>query len=434
MNIEQTLKDEFKLRTDQVDSVLGLIDEGKTIPFIARYRKEQTGGMSDETLRDFFERLKYLRNLEARKEAILKAIEEQEKLTEDIALAIEKASTMVEIEDIYEPFKKKRKTRASAAIEKGLEPLANILLFGEEDVRDKAEDYINEEMGVNSAEEAVEGAMDIQVPRRAEYLRTIWHELSRMHSHLLWLGLFADALGFESLFMQFWKIRERIMDINEATAGNRVIISTNIVGGVRKDLSREHQRWILDEMDTLEAEMRRLEKVTMEDYTVKKRTVGIGVMTAQEAIQLGAAGPTLRGSGVAQDVRQTEYEAFAELGFTPVSVLDGDCWARTKVRFLEVLQSMEIVRQAISHLPDTEINVKVKGNPSGEVISRVEQPRGECMYYVKGNGSKYLDRVRIRTPTFANIPPLLHMVKGIQLADVPVVVLSIDPCISCTER
>ena len=255
-----------------------------------------------------------------------------------------------------------------------------------------------------------------------------------MHSHLLWLGLFADALGFESLFMQFWKIRERIMDINEATAGNRVIISTNIVGGVRKDLSREHQRWILDELDTLEAEMRRLEKVTMEDYTVKKRTVGIGVMTAQEAIQLGAAGPTLRGSGVAQDVRQTEYEAFAELGFTPVSVLDGDCWARTKVRFLEVLQSMEIVRQAISHLPDTEINVKVKGNPSGEVVSRVEQPRGECMYYVKGNGSKYLDRVRIRTPTFANIPPLLHMVKGIQLADVPAVVLSIDPCISCTER
>ena len=187
---------------------------------------------------------------------------------------------------------------------------------------------------------AIEHLMDVEVPRRAAYLRIIWSELHRMHSHLLWLGLFADALGFESLFMQFWKIRERIMDINEATAGNRVIISTNIVGGVRKDLSREHQRWILDEMDTLEAEMRRLEKVTMEDYTVKKRTVGIGVMTAQEAIQLGAAGPTLRGSGVAQDVRQTEYEAFAELGFTPVSVLDGDCLARTKVRFLEVLQSM----------------------------------------------------------------------------------------------
>lgn len=137
---------------------------------------------------------------------------------------------------------------------------------------------------------------------------------------------------------------------------------------------------------------------------------------------------------MAQDVRQTEYEAFAELGFTPVSVLDGDCWARTKVRFLEVLQSMEIVRQAISHLPDTEINVKVKGNPSGEVISpRRTAPR---RVHVLCQGQRFqVSRPRTHPhPTFANIPPLLHMVKGIQLADVPVVVLSIDPCISCTER
>lgn len=281
---------------------------------------------------------------------------------------------------------------------------------------------------------AIEHLMNIEVPRRAIYLRIIWSELHRMHSHLLWLGLFADALGFESLFMQFWKIRERIMDINEATAGNRVIISTNIVGGVRKDLSREHQRWILDEMDELETEMRRLEKVTMDDYTIKKRTVGLGVMSAEEALRLGAVGPTLRGSGVAEDARMLGYAAFAELGFTPVTALDGDCWARTKVRFLEVLQSMEIVRQAISHLPDTEINVKIKGNPSGEAVSRVEQPRGEVMYYVKGNGSKFLDRVRIRTPTFANIPALLYMVKGVQLSDVPLLTLTIDPCISCTER
>ena len=281
---------------------------------------------------------------------------------------------------------------------------------------------------------AIEHMMNIEVPRRAVYLRTIWSELHRMHSHLLWLGLFADALGFESLFMQFWKIRERIMDINEATAGNRVIISTNIVGGVRKDLSREHQRWILDELDEIETEMRRLEKVTMDDYTIKTRTVGLGVLSAEEALRLGAAGPTLRGSGVAQDARQLGYAAFAELGFTPVTALDGDCWARTKVRFLEVLQSMEIVRQAIGHLPDTEINVKVKGNPSGEVVSRVEQPRGEALYYVKGNGTKFLDRVRIRTPTFANIPPLLYMLKGLQPSDVPLVTLTIEPCISCTER
>ena len=128
MDINNILREEFKLRKEQVESAVMLIDEGKTIPFIARYRKEQTGEMSDEVLRDFFDRLKYLRNLCDRKEAVLKSIEEQGKLSEDIQRALEIAMTMVEVEDIYEPYKKKRKTRASAAAEKGLEPLASLIL------------------------------------------------------------------------------------------------------------------------------------------------------------------------------------------------------------------------------------------------------------------------------------------------------------------
>lgn len=282
--------------------------------------------------------------------------------------------------------------------------------------------------------QSLECMMNVEVPRRAKLLRTIWSELHRMHSHLLWLGLFADGFGFESLFMQFWKVRERIMDINEATAGNRVVISTNIVGGVRRDLSPEHQKWILDEMNHLEREIRALMTTIIDDYTVCKRTKGVGVLTAQQAIQLGAVGPMLRGSGVAQDARQLQYAAFDELDFEPIAVPDGDSWARCKVRFLEVLQSIDLVRQAMSKLPDTELSVKVPGKPEGEVVARVEQPRGELMYYIKGNGSKHLERVRIRTPTFANIPPLLAIMGGLQLADVPVAVLSIDPCISCTER
>lgn len=168
MNINQILQDEFKLKPFQIDNAIELIDEGKTIPFIARYRKEQTGEMSDEMLRDFFDRLKYLRNLEARKEAILKSIEEQGKLTEEIALAVEQAQTMVEAEDIYEPYKKKRKTRASAAIEKGLEPLSVVLLEGKEDFLSKAKDYISEELGVATAEEAAQGAKDIVAQMIAE--------------------------------------------------------------------------------------------------------------------------------------------------------------------------------------------------------------------------------------------------------------------------
>jgi len=283
--------------------------------------------------------------------------------------------------------------------------------------------------------QGIEELMEIEVPDRAKLLRVIWSELHRSHSHLLWLGLFADAFGFESLFMQFWKIRERIMDINEATTGSRVIVSVNVIGGVRADLSPEQIRWILSEVDEVEKEVRALQETIMNDYTVKARTVGVGVMTKEQAYDLGAAGPTLRGSGVAQDMRMLGYGGYSEIDFEPIVETAGDCWARSSVRFRECLQSMDLVRQAISKLPEGEINVKVKGNPpEGEVYTRVEQPRGECIYYIKGNGTKHLDRLRIRTPTFANIPPLLHMVPGSELADVPVIVLAIDPCISCTER
>ncbi len=283
--------------------------------------------------------------------------------------------------------------------------------------------------------EALEKLMGVEVPQRAKYLRIIWSELHRIHSHLLWLGLFADAFGFESLFMQFWKLREKFMDLNEATAGNRVILSVNVVGGVRRDISPEHLKWILDEVTVLETEMARLSKTILDDYTVKKRTVGVGVLTGEQALQLGAVGPTQRGSGVAQDSRQLGYEAISELDFEPITVPDGDSWARGKVRFLEVIQAGNLIRQAIGKLPQGELAApRPKGNPKGEAVCRVEQPRGEMFYYLRGNGTKYLERCRIRTPTFANVPPLLAMLPGIQLADVPVVVLSIDPCISCTER
>jgi len=276
--------------------------------------------------------------------------------------------------------------------------------------------------------------MNVEVPPRAKYLRVVFSELHRIHSHLLWLGCFADSFGFESLFMQFWKLRERFMDIYEATAGNRVILSVNVVGGLRRDLSAENVVWIHREIVDLEKELRRLKTVIMDDYTVKARTVGKGVLTGEQALQLGAVGPTLRGSGVAQDARLLGYEAFSGIDYEPVTMPDGDSWSRGAVRFLEILQSVDLVRQALAKLPDSELATKVRGNPEGEVVCRVEQPRGEMMYYVKGNGSKFLERCRIRTPTFANIPPLLAMLAGVDLADVPVITLSIDPCISCTER
>ncbi len=282
--------------------------------------------------------------------------------------------------------------------------------------------------------EAIEGLMGLKVPPRGQYLRIIWSELHRMHSHLLWLGLFADGFGFESLFMALWKVRERVMNINEATAGNRVIISTNVVGGTRYDMDKEKLSMIRKELNIIEQELKPLLETMRRDYSIKQRTVGKGVLTKEQAYVLGAVGPTLRGSGWAQDARQLKYEAFADIDFEPVVYTDGDSYARTMVRFDETMQSIDLIRQCLARIPAGETVLKPTGMPKGEITTRVEQPRGELFYYVKCDGTRIPNRVRIRTPTFANIPPLLAMLPGADLADVPVVTLSIDPCISCTER
>lgn len=282
--------------------------------------------------------------------------------------------------------------------------------------------------------QGMENLMGIEVPDRARFLRVIWGELHRMHSHLLWLGLLADAFGFESLFMQVWRDREKIMDIMEETAGSRVIISTNQIGGTRRDIAPEVLAKIVAVVDEVKGDIERVEQVFSNDYSVKHRMVGIGVLSKENARLWGAVGPMARGSGIAEDVRTLGYAAYGELDLEPVVETDGDCYARTRVRLREVYQSVDLIKQAVSKIPEGPISVPVKGNPNGEVISRVEQPRGEALYYMRANGGKTLDRLRVRTPTFSNIPTLLKMLPGHHLADVPILILTIDPCISCTER
>lgn len=162
-NILQIIADELGIKLSQVESTVKLIDDGNTIPFIARYRKEVTGNLSDEVLRDLGERLTYLRNLEARKEEISRLIEEQGKLTEELSTAISKAVKLTELEDIYRPYKQKKRTRATIAKEKGLEPLATIIYLQMEKkpLEEIAKEYINPEKGVENVEEAINGAMDI---------------------------------------------------------------------------------------------------------------------------------------------------------------------------------------------------------------------------------------------------------------------------------
>ncbi|MDR3242741.1 MAG: nickel-dependent hydrogenase large subunit [Clostridiales Family XIII bacterium] len=281
---------------------------------------------------------------------------------------------------------------------------------------------------------SVEGNMSIEIPDRAQFLRTIWHELSRIHSHLMWLGLLADAFGFESLFMHCWRVRETILDIFEETTGGRVIFSVCKVGGVRRDIDGEELKRIVDILAKLKDEIKKLADVFFDDYSVRNRLCGVGYLSKEDAKELCAVGPMARASGIRQDMRLDGHGAYPYLDFEPVLEEGGDSYARCKVRIREVFQSIELIAKAVKRIPVGEISAPVKGNPSGEFIARMEQPRGEAYYYSKGSGSKFLARMRVRTPTNMNIPAMVKTLQGCDLADVPMLILTIDPCISCTER
>lgn len=285
--------------------------------------------------------------------------------------------------------------------------------------------------------ETVERLMNVEVPERAQMLRVIWHELSRVHSHLLWMGLAADAFGFESLFMHCWRLRERVLDLFEATTGGRVIFSVVRVGGVNRDISDEMLRHFVDVLEGLKDDYREICNAFLLDDSVKNRTVGVGVISPEDALSLSMVGPFVRASGIRQDVRMFMGGGYSYLdGFEPVIDNQGDCYARVKVRAHEVLQSIDIVEEMIRKIVPGEISTPVKGAPEdgAQASNLLEQPRGECYYYARGNGTKNLARMRMRTPTSQNLAGMTSALAGCDLADVNMIVLTIDPCISCSER
>jgi ech hydrogenase subunit E len=282
--------------------------------------------------------------------------------------------------------------------------------------------------------QAVEEIMGVEVPERALYLRTIWAELSRIHSHIFWLGVAADAFGFESLFMQALRLREPVLDIFEETTGGRVILGSCKVGGVRRDIDADSLSGIVRRLENLRPELEELSNVFITDYSVKHRLSDVGFISKEDAYTLGCVGPMARASGLDMDMRVLGYAAYKYLDVQPMVETAGDCYARCLVRIRENFHSIDLIRQAVGKIPEGPVEVKVKGAPNGEYMSRIEQPRGEVIHYAKGNGSRYLQRFRVRVPTFSNIPAMIKIMKGSEIADVPNIILTLDPCISCTER
>lgn len=283
---------------------------------------------------------------------------------------------------------------------------------------------------------AAEAIAGIEIPARAGYIRVIIAELERLHSHLLWCGVAAELIGYQTMFMELFALRETVMDVLEAISGNRVNYAMNCIGGVNRDVT--DPAGILSAVRQIK---QGVEKVAIPifttDATVKARTAGVGVLTREDALAYGTVGPTARASGLECDIRcDHPYAAYGELGVNRVVQTAGDVQARVVVRALEMLESIRLIEKALQNLPSGPIRIAdhFPVIPVGEATARGEAPRGEVFYYIASDGSDVPQRVKIRTPTYANMPSVRAMSKGQHLADMPLIQASIDPCYSCTDR
>lgn len=282
--------------------------------------------------------------------------------------------------------------------------------------------------------QAMEAVYGVEVPERARIIRSIMMECQRLTSHLLALGHIAEAVGYENLFMQCFREREMVMRLVNEISGNRVHYSINVIGGVKRDIDAVMERRTAEVMKELRPRLEELRGVFASDRTFGKRTRGIGKLTYKQARDWCTVGPVARASGLAQDVREDGFDAYGMLHLRPVVRSEGDCYARTMVRMDECLVSVDLIEECLSLLRSGPVAVDVKGHPTGEAFGRVEAPRGELVYYVKAVGKLQLDRIKLRTPAFVNVPAVQVMLPGSRLADVATITVSVDPCICCTDR
>ncbi|PKL35819.1 MAG: NADH dehydrogenase subunit [Spirochaetae bacterium HGW-Spirochaetae-1] len=297
---------------------------------------------------------------------------------------------------------------------------------------------------------AVEQAAGIEVPGRAQYIRTIIGELERLHSHLLWAGVAAHEIGFDTLFMYTWNVREDVLDLLELVTGNRVNYAMLTIGGVRRDITEELVPVIREVLDHYRSLYNRMSEIMLHDESVRMRCEDVGVLTYEDALRFCAVGPTARASGLNKDVR-VDYpmNAYPDMEWLrPVSPRDlgrephGDVYDRVIVRVLEIQQSIEIIEYCLDHMPEGPIaeetnSVKIINKlkkMQGEGMGRYEAPRGEVSHYDILDNREGPAQLKVKAPTYSNMQTWVTMLEGAEIADIPIVVASIDPCIACADR
>jgi NADH-quinone oxidoreductase subunit D len=310
---------------------------------------------------------------------------------------------------------------------------------------------------------SVEKLLQTEIPERADYLRVIMCELTRVASHLLWLGTHALDIGAMTVFLYCWRERELILDLNEMISGVRMMTSYVRVGGVMKDATPEWIAGVKHVIDILPEKVDEYESLLTKNPIWMDRTIGAGVMTAEEAIKWSMSGPCLRASGVDFDFRKKRpYSRYQDFKFDVPVFKNGDVYDRYRIRVEEIRQSREILKQAIEKLPDGPYKVedskislpdrdKLKTSmealihhfklvsegvkvPAGETYVPTEGPRGEVGFYIVSDGSSIPYRMKLRAPSFMAIPGMCAMMKGSYIADVVAIIGSVDIVMGEVDR
>lgn len=285
--------------------------------------------------------------------------------------------------------------------------------------------------------EAAEKAINLEIPARAQAIRVICSEIERLHSHLLNIGLACEVTGNYNAFMHIFRIREYSMKLAELVTGGRKTYGNVVMGGLRRDMTGIEIKESLRILKIIETQVDEVWDAVMDDQRQMKRWKGVGILDKQVARDFSPVGPNIRGSGIKRDTRYDHpYDFFKQIEFNVAVVEGGDVFAREMVRYMELKSSVSIIRQCFELMPQTPIIVDPTFHvkPENYALAYVEAPRGENVHWIMQGSAQKVYRWRCRAATYNNWPSLRFQFRGNTIADAALIVCSLDPCYSCTER
>ena len=299
-------------------------------------------------------------------------------------------------------------------------------------------DYLSSHINNHACSLCVEQGLQLEIPERAQVIRVLMDELTRLASHQLWWGSMAMDIGALTPFFHAFRERELITEIFEDTCGARLTMNYICPGGVMQDLHPDFQRKVKAFLKQFKEKLPEYDELVTGNIIFQNRTKGIGILTKEDAISFGCSGPTARASGVSCDVRKLyPYEIYDKLEFKESVDTGGDSWARYVVRMEEMRQSISIIEQLIDNIPEGDIQAKTKAVlklPKGEFYSRVETARGELGVYIVSEGGTMPYRIKFRSPGFSNLSAMETMCKGGKIGDFVAVMGSVDLVIPDIDR